>query len=152
VRSVTDELGFDAEASPDSDEEATRQADLGRLRALAAEHAASWGEGATAAGFLAELERRFAADREAAALMTYHRQRAEFDAVFLPRLLDGELLFRSRRSEADPRRNAACSTSASRAHAHICSSHGPGRARRAEPVPRRDRSERTAGKAPRAGG
>jgi DNA helicase II / ATP-dependent DNA helicase PcrA len=105
VRSVTDELGFDAETSPDSDEEATRQADLGRLRALAAEHAASLGEGANAAGFLGELERRFAADREGRGvqLMTYHRAKGlEFDAVFLPRLLDGELPFRSRRSEADP--------------------------------------------------
>jgi DNA helicase-2/ATP-dependent DNA helicase PcrA len=36
-------------------------------------------------------------------LMTYHRAKGlEFDAVFLPRLLDGELPFRARKSEADP--------------------------------------------------
>ncbi len=157
VRSVTDELGFDAEASPDSDEEATRQADLGRLRALAAEHAASLGEGATAAGFLAELERRFAADREGRGvqLMTYHRAKGlEFDAVFLPRLLDGELPFRSRRSEADPEEERRLAL-----RRHHARTHAPvplmafGRARRAEPVPRRDRGERATGqRRPRVGG
>ena len=36
-------------------------------------------------------------------LMTYHRAKGlEFDAVFLPRLLDGELPYRARKSEADP--------------------------------------------------
>ena len=36
-------------------------------------------------------------------LLTYHRAKGlEFDAVFLPRLLDGELPFRSGRSKADP--------------------------------------------------
>jgi DNA helicase-2/ATP-dependent DNA helicase PcrA len=105
VVAATDLVGFDAEAVPDNDEETTRQADLGRLRALAAEHAASAGDGATVAGFVAELERRFAVDREGRGvqLMTYHRAKGlEFDAVFLPRLLDGELPFRSRRSQADP--------------------------------------------------
>ena len=35
--------------------------------------------------------------------MTYHRAKGlEFDAVFLPRLLDGELPFRSGRVQADP--------------------------------------------------
>jgi DNA helicase-2/ATP-dependent DNA helicase PcrA len=35
--------------------------------------------------------------------MTYHRAKGlEFDAVFLPRLLDGELPYRARKSEADP--------------------------------------------------
>ena len=36
-------------------------------------------------------------------LLTYHRAKGlEFDAVFLPRLIDGELPFRSGRSKADP--------------------------------------------------
>ena len=36
-------------------------------------------------------------------LMTYHRAKGlEFDAVFLPRLLDGELPYKARRTEADP--------------------------------------------------
>ena len=36
-------------------------------------------------------------------LLTYHRAKGlEFDAVFLPRLLDGELPFRSGRAKADP--------------------------------------------------
>ena len=60
---------------------------------------------ATVHGFLAELEHRFAAEREGRGvqLMTYHRAKGlEFDAVFLPRLLDGELPYRARKSEADP--------------------------------------------------
>ena len=63
------------------------------------------GDEASVAGFLAELEHRFAAEREGRGvqLMTYHRAKGlEFDAVFLPRLLDGELPFRARKSEADP--------------------------------------------------
>ena len=36
-------------------------------------------------------------------LLTYHRAKGlEFDAVFLPRLIDGELPFRSDRAKADP--------------------------------------------------
>ena len=36
-------------------------------------------------------------------LLTYHRAKGlEFDAVFLPRLIDGELPFRSGRAKADP--------------------------------------------------
>jgi len=36
-------------------------------------------------------------------LLTYHRAKGlEFDAVFLPRLLDNELPFRSQRASADP--------------------------------------------------
>ena len=105
VEAAALEFGYDPEAAPESDEEATRQADLGRLRALAAEHVDSAGAGATIGDFVAELEERFAIDRQGRGvqLMTYHRAKGlEFDAVFLPRLLDGELPYRSRRSEADP--------------------------------------------------
>jgi DNA helicase-2/ATP-dependent DNA helicase PcrA len=107
VAAVTDAIGFlpDGAGDDDGEEEATRQADLGRLRAMATEYAAAAADEATVAGFLAELEHRFAPEREGRGvqLMTYHRAKGlEFDAVFLPRLLDGELPFRARKSEADP--------------------------------------------------
>jgi DNA helicase-2/ATP-dependent DNA helicase PcrA len=54
--------------------------------------------------FVAELARRFSAEHSGRGvnLLTYHRAKGlEFDAVFLPRLLDGELPFRSGRSTAD---------------------------------------------------
>ena len=114
VARVTNALGFDAgaaapggasaEADVDgaSAEEVTRQADLARLRDLADEFSRSNPE-ATIADFLTELGRRFAAEGEGRGvnLLTYHRAKGlEFDAVFLPRLLDGELPFRSGRSRA----------------------------------------------------
>jgi DNA helicase II / ATP-dependent DNA helicase PcrA len=105
VREQTDALGYAPEEDHDSDEEATRQADLGRLRQLAAEYAAAADAGATIEGFVAELRHRFAPERQGRGvqLMTYHRAKGlEFDAVFLPRLLDGELPYRSRRAHADP--------------------------------------------------
>jgi hypothetical protein len=37
VVAITDELGYDPEATPDADEEVTRQSDLGRMRSLAVE-------------------------------------------------------------------------------------------------------------------
>ena len=104
VEGATDELGFDPSAVPQADEEVTRQSDLARLRSLANEfeHAHP---GADVATFLAELERRFSTEQTGRGvnLLTYHRAKGlEFDAVFLPRLLDGELPFRSGRSTADP--------------------------------------------------
>ena len=105
VRAVTDALGYDPDNAPDIDEEITRQADLERLRQLAVEHDDAHGDGATVGGFVEELTHRFATDRQGRGvqLMTYHRAKGlEFDGVFLPRLLDGELPYRSRRSEADP--------------------------------------------------
>ncbi|HWC71635.1 MAG TPA: ATP-dependent DNA helicase UvrD2 [Actinomycetota bacterium] len=107
VEAITDAIGYAPGGVGDDagEEEATRQADLGRLRALAAEYAGAAGNDASPLGFLAELEHRFAAEREGRGvqLMTFHRAKGlEFDAVFLPRLLDGELPYRARRSEADP--------------------------------------------------
>ncbi|HYH27671.1 MAG TPA: ATP-dependent helicase, partial [Actinomycetota bacterium] len=102
VDRITSQLGFDPDAQPDSEEEVTRQSDLARLRALAREFGESHPR-AGAAGFLDELARRFSAEREGRGvnLMTFHRAKGlEFDAVFLPRLLDGELPFRSGRSRA----------------------------------------------------
>ena len=101
---ATDALGFDPDATPDADEEVTRQADLARLRALAEEFAAAHPEGDMAA-FLEELSRRFSTEHSGRGvnLLTFHRAKGlEFDAVFLPRLLDGELPFRSGRAKADP--------------------------------------------------
>jgi DNA helicase-2/ATP-dependent DNA helicase PcrA len=104
VEQATDAVGFDPGSEADDAEEVTRQADLARLRALAGEHAAAHPDG-DVAGFVAELERRFSADRAGRGvnLSTLHRAKGlEFDAVFLPRLLDRELPFRSGRATADP--------------------------------------------------
>jgi len=105
IDAVTDELGYAPGTDHDSDEEATRQADLGRMRQLVAEYAAAAGDQATPEGFIAELTHRFATERQGRGvqLMTYHRAKGlEFDAVFLPRLLDGEIPFRSKKATADP--------------------------------------------------
>jgi DNA helicase-2/ATP-dependent DNA helicase PcrA len=104
VEAATDAVGYDATAEPDDAEEVTRQADLGRLRSLAEEFARAEPAGEVA-GFVAELGRRFSTERSGRGvnLLTLHRAKGlEFDAVFLPRLLDKELPFRSGRAEADP--------------------------------------------------
>jgi DNA helicase-2/ATP-dependent DNA helicase PcrA len=104
VAAITHQLGYDPEASPDADEEVTRQSDLGRLRALAVEFERAV-PGGDAAAFGAELARRFSTEHDGRGvnLLTYHRAKGlEFDAVFLPRLVDGELPFRSGRAKADP--------------------------------------------------
>jgi DNA helicase-2/ATP-dependent DNA helicase PcrA len=103
VEGATDAVGFDPDAEPDDAEEVTRQADLGRLRALAHEFASVLPE-AGVEGFLGELTRRFSAEQASRGvnLLTFHRAKGlEFDAVFLPRLLDRELPFRSGRAVAD---------------------------------------------------
>ena len=104
VNGITDALGYDPESNHDSDDEITRQADLGRLRALAAEFQLAHDDGNVAA-FVEELGRRFSTEHSGRGvnLLTYHRAKGlEFDAVFLPRLLDGELPFRSGRAKAEP--------------------------------------------------
>ena len=104
VASITDLLGYDAEASPDAEEEITRQSDLARVRSLASEFERAHPDG-DPAEFVAELARRFSAEHSGRGvnLLTYHRAKGlEFDAVFLPRLVDGELPFRSGRAKADP--------------------------------------------------
>jgi DNA helicase-2/ATP-dependent DNA helicase PcrA len=75
-----------------------------RMRVLAREFAAREPEGRLDA-FTADLVSRFAPERtgRGVQLLTLHRAKGlEFDAVFLPRLLDRELPFRSQRSAADP--------------------------------------------------
>ncbi len=104
VEGITDALGYDPAADPDDTQEVTRQADLGRLRSLASEFA-TVSPGGDIAAFVAELARRFSVRETGRGvnLLTFHRAKGlEFDAVFLPRLLDKELPFRSQRSAADP--------------------------------------------------
>jgi DNA helicase-2/ATP-dependent DNA helicase PcrA len=104
VEAATAAVGYDAAAEPEDAEEVTRQADLARLRALAREYTGSNSTG-DVAGFVAELGRRFSTERSGRGvnLLTLHRAKGlEFDAVFLPRLLDRELPFRSGRAIADP--------------------------------------------------
>lgn len=104
VERATDAVGYDPDAEPDDAEEVTRQADLARLRALAAEYGGAHPDG-DVAGFVAELGRRFSVEHAGRGvnLLTLHRAKGlEFEAVFLPRLLDRELPFRSGRAVADP--------------------------------------------------
>ena len=104
IERITAELGYDPEVTPDAVEEVTRQSDLARMRSLAAEFERAHPDGDRAA-FLAELTARFSAETSGRGvnLLTYHRAKGlEFDAVFLPKLVDGELPFRSGRAKADP--------------------------------------------------
>jgi DNA helicase II / ATP-dependent DNA helicase PcrA len=104
VAVITDQLGYDPDASPDAAEEVTRQADLTRMRSLASEFERAH-PGADRPAFLAELAHRFSTEDSGRGvnLLTYHRAKGlEFEAVFLPRLIDGELPFRSGRTKADP--------------------------------------------------
>ena len=81
------------------EQEMTRQNDLARLIRLAEE----FDDGTrTAKEFVADLETRFGGDGQArgVVLLTYHRAKGlEFDAVFLPRVEEGELPFKRSRSE-----------------------------------------------------
>jgi DNA helicase-2/ATP-dependent DNA helicase PcrA len=95
------------------EQETVRQNDLARLVRLAEEFDANAvaeggapdaarAAGATVQGFVEDLRRRFASDGEGRGvnLLTFHRAKGlEFDAVFLPRLQEGELPFR--RSKTD---------------------------------------------------
>jgi DNA helicase II / ATP-dependent DNA helicase PcrA len=80
--------------------EAVRQADLRRLVALAAE----LDDGVlTLADFAEELERRFGREAETRGvnLLTYHAAKGlEFDAVFLPRVEEGQIPVKQAKSRA----------------------------------------------------
>jgi DNA helicase II / ATP-dependent DNA helicase PcrA len=82
------------------DQEAVRQADLRRLVDLAQE----LDDGArTLAGFADELARRFGREAETRGvnLLTYHAAKGlEYDAVFLPRLEEGQLPVKQAKSRA----------------------------------------------------
>jgi DNA helicase-2/ATP-dependent DNA helicase PcrA len=103
------------------EQEAVRQADLRRLVELAAE----LDDGVlTLAGFAAELERRFDRDAEARGvnLLTYHAAKGlEFDAVFLPRLEQGELPIRQARTpDAVDEERRLLYVGLTRARRHLC--------------------------------
>jgi DNA helicase-2/ATP-dependent DNA helicase PcrA len=84
------------------EQEMVRQADLARLVRMADEFDTAGGGGIEA--FVADLRRRFEAESvgRGVNILTYHRAKGlEFDAVFLPRLQEGELPFRRARSDSD---------------------------------------------------
>jgi ATP-dependent DNA helicase UvrD/PcrA len=101
VRALADEAGW-LEHPPDGlgERELVRQADLGRLVALAAE----FDDGSrTTSEFVGELERRFGsrgAERRGVHLLTFHGAKGlEFEAVFLPRVQERELPVRAAKTD-----------------------------------------------------
>jgi DNA helicase-2/ATP-dependent DNA helicase PcrA len=102
VRRAAEDEGF-TEEQPEGlgEQEATRQADLGRLIRLAEEFGDHDGS-RTAGEFVTDLRGRFAAEGggHGVNLLTYHRAKGlEFDAVFLPHLEEGEMPFRRAKSD-----------------------------------------------------
>ncbi|TMK20568.1 MAG: ATP-dependent helicase, partial [Actinobacteria bacterium] len=83
--------GYDPDLEDVAGDEATRQADLGRMLRLAGEFG-----GTSLAAFARDLRSRFAEEDQGrgVVLLTYHRAKGlEFDGVFLPRMEDKELPF-----------------------------------------------------------
>lgn len=142
VEQVVGQMGYRPEADPAgaaSGEEATRQADLGRLLALGREYPGDGGM----AGFLADLQRRFAPDVDGRGMqiLTYHRAKGkEFDAVFLPRLEDKELPFalaKSPEERDEERRLLYVGITRARRHLNLtwAASRTDGPQRRLQPSP-----------------
>jgi DNA helicase II / ATP-dependent DNA helicase PcrA len=110
------------------EEEITRQGDLARFVRLAEE----FGNGSVAE-FLADLDSRFGEESAGRGvnLLTYHRAKGlEFEAVFLPRLEEGELPFkRSRVGEAlaEERRLLYVGMTRAKRHLEITWSGAPSR-------------------------
>jgi DNA helicase II / ATP-dependent DNA helicase PcrA len=104
VRAAVQAQGF-TERVPEGvgNEEVTRQGDLARLLRLAVE----LDDGTTTvADFVADLQARFGEEAQGRGvnLLTYHRAKGlEFEAVFLPNLVEGELPFK-RADVAEERR------------------------------------------------
>ncbi|MEO6867911.1 MAG: ATP-dependent DNA helicase UvrD2 [Gaiellales bacterium] len=100
VRDQAERLGWREDGKvKNSDEAQTLQEDLSALVRLAEEE--SWSE---VAGFVDAIRTRYAvhADERGVELLTMHRAKGlEWTAVFLPRLNEKELPFRSRTSAAD---------------------------------------------------
>lgn len=97
VHEITDSLGYREDGSFTGDE-ATRQADMARLRALAT------GTTGDIASFLKDLEGRFASEdsTKGIQILTYHRAKGlEFTAVFMPRCEDKEIPFALSKSDDD---------------------------------------------------
>ncbi|HEX9774767.1 MAG TPA: ATP-dependent DNA helicase UvrD2 [Actinomycetota bacterium] len=99
VESIVAALGFDPQTKYEGGDEATRQADLERLLALARATTAP-----DMQSFVADLRARFSAEDDATGvhLMTLHRAKGlEFEAVFLPRVEEKELPFALATSDED---------------------------------------------------
>jgi DNA helicase-2/ATP-dependent DNA helicase PcrA len=97
VEAAVHGLGYREDNEETEGEEATRQADLGRLLLMAREY-----PGGGVADFIADLVARFTEEEDGRGvqLLTYHRAKGkEFEAVFLPRLEDKELPFALARSD-----------------------------------------------------
>lgn len=97
VADLTDQFGYEPDSGSSGDE-ATRQADLGRFRAMAS------GFAGDVAAFIKELEGRFLSDESNKGLqiLTYHRAKGlEFTAVFLPRCEEKEIPFVLAKTDAD---------------------------------------------------
>jgi DNA helicase-2/ATP-dependent DNA helicase PcrA len=145
VRAAALEQGW-VEVVPDGvgDEEATRQADLTRLVRLAEEFEGS------AVDFVRDLESRFGAESEGrgVVILSYHRAKGlEFEAVFLPRLEEGELPYRAKSAAAlaEERRLLYVGITRAKRHLHVSWVRGQkpsrfleelGVERRAEPAAR----------------
>src|SRR5229473_5969798 len=163
VQAVVGRMGYrpDAEASGD---EATRQADLGRLLDLANEYceaplkAPGTGSDGGIAGFVADLVRRFAPEEDGRGIqiLTYHRSKGkEFDAVFLPRLEERELPFalaKSPEDQAEERRLFYVGITRARRHLFLswAATRDDGPRRRLAPSPFLDEIKPPGAAAPRA--
>ncbi|MGH2812690.1 MAG: ATP-dependent helicase, partial [Actinomycetota bacterium] len=98
VEETAKALGYEEDGGEAEGDEATRQADLGRLVLMAKE----FPSGGTVADFVADLVARFTEEEDGRGiqLLTYHRAKGkEYEAMFLPRLEEGELPFALARSE-----------------------------------------------------
>ena len=119
--------GFVEEVPDDvGGQELTRQKDLARLIRLARQ----FDDGAgTVADFVTDLKARFGSEGEGRGvnLLTYHRAKGlEFEAVFLPRLLEGELPFkRSKTAEAVAEERRLFYVGITRAKTHLTLSYPP---------------------------
>ncbi len=119
--------GFVEEVPDDvGGQELTRQKDLARLVRLARQFDEG---GGTVAEFVADLRARFGSEGEGRGvnLLTYHRAKGlEFEAVFLPRLLEGELPFkRSKTAEALAEERRLFYVGITRAKTHLTLSYPP---------------------------
>jgi DNA helicase-2/ATP-dependent DNA helicase PcrA len=162
VQAVVERMGYrpDAEASGD---EATRQADLGRLLDLANEYreaplkAPGTSSDGGIAGFVADLVRRFAPEEDGRGIqiLTYHRSKGkEFDAVFLPRLEERELPFalaNSPEEQAEERRLFYVGITRARRHLFLswAATRDDGPRRRLAPSPFLDEIKPPGAAAPR---
>ena len=110
------------------EQELTRQNDLGRFVRLAE----AFGSGTYTVGeFIEDLRARFSPEGEGRGvnLLTYHRAKGlEFDAVFLPRLEEGELPFKRSKTDeaiAEERRLFYVGITRAREHLMLSWSVGP---------------------------